>query len=234
MNTTRPSDADLLSQQPNFNDLIAKHFDLEIPEGFQALPSRTAHSRHAGNANFLAKKVGDDLVIGYIFTDSVAWSWDDFSDSPVHHFNEADHRQAYIDFLQQDGIAHYPFYLNDSPHLVILSDDLQAVHQERVATEGPDAAKAFLKRTGRRLVADYDRWVKHDIRGAMIETWKQQGGLVSRDDCALVIPTGHKARKAFLGVDAAAAALREAMAQRGPAPRAAHQAAPGHGESPVP
>ena len=223
-----------MNNSPNFNDLIAKHFGLEIPEGFQALPAKTPYSRHAGNANFLAKKIGDDLVIGYVFTDSVAWGWEDFSDSVVHHFSDADHRQAYIDFCKQDGAACYPFYLTGNPHLVVLSDDLQAVYQERIATEGPDAAKAFLKRTGRHLIADYDRWVRHDIRGAMVETWKQKGGLVTRDDSAVVMPTGHESRPAFLGWEAAAEGLREAMAQRGPAPRAAQQAAPDLGEAAAP
>ena len=108
-------------------------------------------------------------MIGYVFTDHLTWSWEDFSDSKVHHFSDADHRQAHIDSCQQDGAAHYPFYLTGNPHLVVLSDDLQAVYQERIATEGQDAANDFLKRTGRRLVADYDRWIKRDISGAAVE-----------------------------------------------------------------
>ena len=153
-----------MSKPPNFNALIAKHFGLEIPEGFQALPFRIPHKgRHSGNVNFLAKKVGGDLVIGYVFTDHLTWSWEDFSDSKVHHFSNSEHRQSHIDDLKQDGTAYYPFYLTGNPHLVVLSDNLQAVYQERIATEGQDAANDFLKRTGRRLVADYDRWVKREV-----------------------------------------------------------------------
>ena len=215
-----------MNNPPNFNALIAKHFGLEIPEGFQALPAKTPHSRHAGNANFLAKKVGDDLVIGYVFTDHLTWSWGgDFSDSKVHHFSNSEHRQSHIDDLKQDGTAYYPFYL---------TGNLQAVYQERIATEGQDAANDFLKRTGRRLVADYDRWIKRDVYGAAIETWKQKGGLVTRDDSTTVMPAGCESRPAFLGLEAAAEGLREAMAQRCRAPRAARQAAPDIGEMAAP
>ena len=224
-----------MSKPPNFNALIAKHFGLEIPEGFQALPFRIPHKgRPSGNANFLAKKVGDDLVIGYVFTDHLTWGWEDFSDSKVHHFSNSGHRQAHIDDLKQRGVANYPFYLTGNPHLMVLSDDLQALYQERIATEGQDAANDFLKRTGRRLVADYDRWIKRDISGAAIETWKQKGGLVTRDDSATVMPTGHESRPAFLGWEAALEGLRGAMALRGPAPRAARQAAPDLGEAAAP
>ena len=157
-------------------------------------------------------------MIGYVFTDHLTWSWEDFSDSKVHHFSNSEHRQSHIDDLKQDGTAYYPFYLTGNPHLVVLSDNLQAVYQERIATEGQDAANDFLKRTGRRLVADYDRWIKRDVYGAAIETWKQKGGLVTRDDSATVMPAGCESRPAFLGLEAAVAGLREAMAQRCPAP----------------
>ena len=173
-------------------------------------------------------------MIGYIFTDHLTWSWEDFSDSKVHHFSNSEHRQAYIDDLKQRGVANYPFYLTGNPHLVVLSDDLQILYQKQLTTSGKDAAEDFLKRTGRRLFADYDRWIKRDISGAAIQTWKQKGGLVRRDDSATVIPTGHESRPAFLGLEAAVAGLRGAMALRGPAPRAARQAAPDLGEAAAP
>ena len=173
-------------------------------------------------------------MIGYVFTDNVTWGWEDFSDSKVHHFSNSGHRQAHIDDLKQRGVANYPFYLTGNPHLVILSDDLQTVYQERIATKGQGAANDFLKRTGRRLVADYDRWIKRDVYGAAIETWKQKGGLVRRDDSTTVMPAGCESRPAFLGLEAAAEGLREAMAQRCPAPRAAQQAAPDLGEAAAP
>ena len=173
-------------------------------------------------------------MIGYVFTDHLTWSWEDFSDSKVHHFSNSKHRQAYIDDLKQDGSAHYPFYLTGNPHLIVLSDDLQALYQEQLTTNGGNAAQDFLKRTGRRLFADYDRWLKRDVYGAAIETWKQKGGLVTRDDSAVVMPTGHESRPAFLGLEAALGGLRGAMALRGPAPRAARQAAPDLGEAAAP
>ena len=215
-----------MTQPPNFNHLIAEHFGLGIPEGFQALPARNPHPCDGGLA---AEKFDGMLVIGYVFTVSAAWGWEDFSDSKVYAFSNDEHRQSYVEVLEQDGKAHWLFYLNDSPHLVVLPDDDQARYLVEREAGGEQAAKAFLKRTGRRLQADYDRWTKRDIYGVVFETWEpwtEKGDLVRRTNCY--------SDQNFLGVEAAVEGLREEMACWTQKPRAAAQAVPGLGEAAAP